>query len=143
MNRVSLQPEHEIIGIVGRLLKGIEHITNKQLVGYDVLKPTVNTTNSDYDLQSTDTFGFHGVRSEITFTAENQPDVFATLALKFYDLSGNEIDPSSFTLIFLTPYVQEAGNHMMTWSLDAERDLAFRIKLYVLATDRGTITTGP
>lgn len=154
MNRVELLPDRQIAELLDGIVKDIELIKGFQFMGRDVLSPTVNQTSNQYDLSSSLSAGIQTLRNVIVFTAETQTDPFIALSPRFYDLSGNELAAASFSNIVIfrgqVPGGQDGktkdlsqdmpGTGKATMTLGASSATAFRVKVFVLATDTGSLS---
>ena len=143
MNRLSLKPERRVASDISRLENIVEQLKDVQFMGYDVLTAKVNQTDDTYDLTSSDDgFGSQVIISTITFTSDNQPSVFATIALIFYDDSGSELAQSYFDRILVNPSFVGVVDNQAKFEIDAEHYGAspFHAKIFILATDTGGIS---
>lgn len=143
MNRVNELSNHRLEQYIQSLEQDIREIKSIQYTGYDSISPKVTRSQNTFDAVSdSDGLGGYFIDKIVTFTAINQGDVYASIVPKFFDFFDNEVNQSFFNSIHvqkdrgLAPDLP--GSYQSKIRITADAINAFKVKLYVLATDMGS-----
>ena len=135
MNRVELIPSKRLESTIVTCKSLIEHLKNKQFMGYDSTRPSRNATPAPYDYSLS---GYQYL--QIEFAPNNRDSPMAQLRFEFYkDTVGNLAEEGDFEV----GVQRENSVYPLKWGVNAYNTSGsgnLLIKVFVLSNDTGAVT---
>lgn len=153
MTRLELQPTETVNDQLNKLLKDIEQIKTAQAIGKDSLRPQIVQSDDAWDIEAEkDLFNppfYYEINETVRYVADNQPNPYMGVAVEFYELDGSVYPTSDITNYNINQLRPGSMQHFHDDYTDrfqlVIRGLttrAFRIKIFLLVSDRGTMIIG-